>query len=126
MLLDSCILVDSLRGYEPAQAWLTDATRRYDVRLTCSVVTLAELIAGAKSDQLSAAVRRLMSVARTIPVDEGVAERAGLYLSKWRQSNGVRMPDALIAATAAEFGATLVTRDSTHFPMTDITVLVPY
>lgn len=125
-LLDSCVLVDTLRGYDPAQAWLEDTACRYDVHMTCSVVTFAELIAGAQTEQLMAAVRRLMDLARTIPVDDGVAERAGAYLRAWHHSHGVRMPDALIAATAAEFGATIVTRDKAHFPMDDVRVLVPY
>lgn len=34
--------------------------------------------------------------------------------------------DALIAATAQVTGSTLYTRNSRHFPMTDISVTVPY
>ncbi|MEX0973822.1 MAG: PIN domain-containing protein [Bacillota bacterium] len=126
LVLDTCVLVDNLRGHEPARVWLASMASRYDVSLSYSVITTAELLAGAKSDPSVEAVRRLLSMIRAIPVDERVAERAGLYLRKWRQSHGIGMPDALIAATAAEAKATLVTRDGAHFPMGDVTVLVPY
>lgn len=126
LILDTCILVDNLRGHEPAQAWLTSMASRYDVSLSYSVITTAELLAGAKSDPSVEAVRRLLSMIKAIPADERVAERAGSYMRKWRQSHGIGMPDALIAATAAEANATLVTRDDAHFPMPDVAILVPY
>ncbi len=126
LVLDTCVLIDTLRGYGPAQVWLTDMASRYDVGLSFSAITAAELLAGAKTDVSVEAVRRLLSMIMAISVDEGVAERAGLYLRTWRQSHGIAMPDALIAATAAELKATLVTRDSAHFPMQDVDVMVPY
>ena len=61
-----------------------------------------------------------------IPVSVGIAARAADYVREWGKSRGVAVPDALIAATAEDVGAVLVTRDATHFPMTDIQVCRPY
>lgn len=126
LLVDTCILIDSLRGFEPARAWLADAASRYDVLVSHSVITTTELFAGARSASSVESVRHLLSMMSPIQVDEGIAELAGEYLRKWHRSHGLGVPDALIAATAAEAGATLVTRDGVHFPMDDFPVLVPY
>ena len=48
----------------------------------------------------------------------------GLYRRDYGQSHGTGLADALIAATAEENGATLVTFNQRHFPMVEIRV--PY
>lgn len=126
LVIDTCVLIDSLRGFAPARAWLAEAASRYDVTISHSVITAAELFTGTTSDTSVESVRSLLSMTRPIPVDASIAELAGAYLQKWHRSHGLGMPDALIAATAAETGATLVTRDGAHFPMADLTVLAPY
>jgi predicted nucleic acid-binding protein len=126
LVVDTCVLIDTLRGFAPARAWLADMASRNDVTLSHSVITAAELFAGTKSDASVESVRSLLSMTRSIPVDESIGELAAEYLRKWRPSHGIGMPDALIAATAAEVEATLVTRDGAHFPMADFAVLVPY
>ncbi|HWE65252.1 MAG TPA: PIN domain-containing protein [Acidimicrobiales bacterium] len=54
---------------------------------------------------------RLPAPFEAIPVDRAVAERAG----RIRRETGLRLPDALIAATALERGLTLTTRNRRHF-----------
>jgi predicted nucleic acid-binding protein len=51
--------------------------------------------------------------------------RRGLWRRDFGPSHGVGLADAVIAATAAEKGATLVTTNRKHFPMLT-SVLVPY
>jgi len=126
LVVDTCVLIDILRGFAPAGAWLAEMASRYDVTVSHSVITAAELFAGTTSDRSTDSVRDILSKTRPIPVDGSIAELAGVYLQKWHRSHGLGMPDALIAATAAEVGATLVTRDGAHFPMADFTVLAPY
>src|SRR5690606_18811082 len=77
-------------------------------RLHYSVVTRAELFAGTSA---TSAVIRLLSPFREIPVDRPVAERAG----RIRRESGIRMPDALIAATALEHRLALATRNRRDF-----------
>jgi predicted nucleic acid-binding protein len=48
---------------------------------------------------------------REVPVERAVAERAG----RIRRESGIRLPDALIAATAIENGLGLATRNRSDF-----------
>jgi predicted nucleic acid-binding protein len=56
-------------------------------------------------------VSRLLAPFQELPVDRAVAERAG----RLRRKKGLRLPDALIAATAIEHDCTLVTRNRADF-----------
>lgn len=100
LLVDTDIFIDHLRG----AAELKPGAHR----LHYSVVTRAELFAGSSA---SALVAKLLSPFRELPVDRLVAERAG----RIRRETGVRLPDALIAATALEHGLALATRNRKDF-----------
>jgi toxin FitB len=83
--------------------------------MSAYTTSLEELLAGAKEDE-EPNVRRLLAGTDEIPVDRRVAERAGLLR---RQLPRLRMPDALIAATALVHSLTLHTqntRDFKHVP----------
>ncbi len=73
-----------------------------------SVITRAELVAGNTATDLTV---QLLAPFREIPVDRSVAERGGRIAREF----GVRLPDALIAATAIEHGLSVVTGNRKHF-----------
>lgn len=100
ILVDTDLFVDHLRG--------SHELKPSKHRLHYSVITRAELFAGNPAANL---VSILLSPFREIPVDRDVAERAG----RIRRESGIRMPDALIAATAIEHGLALATRNRTDF-----------
>ena len=59
-------------------------------------------------------------------VDTRTAIRAGIYRHAFaRQGVAISTPDAIVAAVAAEVGATIVTSNVRHYPMAGIQVLVP-
>jgi predicted nucleic acid-binding protein len=63
-------------------------------------------------------VSRLFEGLRLIPVTDAAARRAGRYLRQFRRSHpGTDLADYLIAASAEEANATLVTLNLRHFPM---------
>lgn len=100
LLLDTDVFVDHLRGGRPIKVG--------DHRVHYSVITRAELFAG---NSASDVVSVLLAPFREIPVDRKIAERAG----RIRREVGVRLPDALIAATALEHSLGLVTRNRSDF-----------
>lgn len=100
LLVDTDAFIDHLRG--------ATELRPGRHRLHYSVVTRAELFAGNSATDL---VSRLLGPFREIPVDRSIAERAG----RISRESGVRLPDALIAATALEHDLAIVTRNRKHF-----------
>jgi toxin FitB len=71
-------------------------------------VTRAELFAG---NTASDAVRVVLAPFREIEIDRTIAERAG----RLRRETRIRLPDALIAATAVENKLSLFTRNRSDF-----------
>jgi predicted nucleic acid-binding protein len=99
-LVDTDVFVDHLRG-----------ARELDPkshRVHYSVVTRAELFAGSTASEI---VSILLAPFRELEVGRKIAERAG----RLRRESGIRLPDALIAATAVEHGLSLFTRNRTDF-----------
>ena len=123
-LLDTDILIDFLRGRGEARAFLG----RYEAAAeppVISVVSVTELWAGMRQGE-ERATGALLSALRKIPLSEEIALAAGNMLRTCRRSHGIELGDALIASTAVELGATLITRNVKHYPMPAVTVLRPY
>ena len=60
-----------------------------------------------------------------VPVDERLARSGGQLRREYHESHGVGLADALIAASAAEREAGLVTFNRRHYPMVD-DLTIPY
>lgn len=115
VLLDTSVLIDVLRGVEPARNALIGA-RRSGESLVSSCVVRAEILAGMRSAERPATSALLASIG-WLPVDEAVGDRAGALARAHRRSMpGVDNADFLIAATAEIAGARLWTRNVRHFP----------
>lgn len=101
ILVDSDVLVDHLRGHLRLVRGQDDAQ--------VSTVTRAELFSGRGAEERR--IRRLLEPMTELHVDRAVAERAG----RLRRTIRIRLPDALIAATALEHRLTLITRNVRDF-----------
>jgi predicted nucleic acid-binding protein len=113
---DTNILVDYLNGVAGANAELA----RFDERVI-SVVTWMEVMVGAAPAE-EAPIRAFLSGFEVVPIDADVADEA----VRLRRERRLRLPDAVIWATARTQGALLVTRNTKDFPAGDPGVRVPY
>ena len=103
LLVDTDVCIDHLAGVRRLP--------RGGGRLGYSVITRAELLAGAIGNE-EGDVRRLLAGMDEIPVDRRITERAGMLR---RDEPSLRMPDALIAGTALVHSMALHTKNVRDF-----------
>ena len=115
-LLDTAVAVDHLRGVPAATELLTSLIAGGD-ELAASELVRFELVAGVHDEELAALEDFFIAVAWA-PVTGAVARRAGELARRYRRSHsGIDDVDYLIAATALELDAGLLTTNVRHFPM---------
>jgi len=115
-LLDTNILIDQLLGVAAA----TEELARYDER-AISLLTWIEVLVGATPSE-EPRVRSFLEDFEVVGVDEDVAEEA----AQLRKSHRMKLPDAIIWASARRTGRLLVTRNTKDFPARDPGVRHPY
>ena len=121
LLMDTDVLVDYLRGHPAAVEYMESRQEE----LTTSAIVVAELYAVVREGKERAALHSLISTFEVEPIDMELAERGGLLRRDFGPKHGTGLADALIAATAQQSGADLVTLNAKHFPMLQ-NVTVPY
>jgi predicted nucleic acid-binding protein len=121
LLFDTDVLVDYLRGREESASFLETRSETFLV----SAVTVAELFAGVREGRERTALNTFLTAFEVVPVTAAIAQRGGLLRRDFGKSHSTGLADALIAATAQEAGARLVTLNTKHFPMLS-NHLVPY
>jgi len=115
-LVDTNILIDYLRGIPAARSELS----RYAER-AISIVTWMEVLVGTPPAALSATCA-FLDTFRLIGLDRPTAECAVLL----RQRHRLKLPDAIVWASAQVHDMLFVTRDTRDFPADDPGVRVPY
>ena len=121
LLVDTDVIIDYLRGRADAITYLEGLTNP----LLISAVTVAELYSGVREGAERVALDAFIAAFTFVAVDAAIAVQGGLHRRDYGRSHGVGLPDALIAATAEIYGATLVTLNRKHFPMLT-SVVIPY
>jgi predicted nucleic acid-binding protein len=120
-VVDSDVLIDYLRDQPQAVAFLEGSEQP----LAMSVITAAELYTGVRDGEERQQLDTFIGAFTVLPLDRQPAQRAGLWRRQYGPSHGTGLADALIAASVAAAGATLVTLNRRHVPML-ADVLVPY
>ncbi len=115
-LFDTNILIDYLNAIPEARAELG----RFPDK-AISLITWMEVMAGASADVVDA-TRAYLAGYQTLGIDFPIAECAVVL----RQAHRIKLPDAIIWATAQHNGMVLVTRNTKDFPASDPGVRHPY
>jgi predicted nucleic acid-binding protein len=120
VILDTNIMIDFLQGREQARL-LFQGYREKATLMMISMITVVEVLVGIFDLEKQKKVRVWLQSFQTVSVDSDIAHAAiGL-----RQTFKLKVPDALIMATAQYHQGILVTRDrdfcripGVHYPYT--------
>ena len=115
-LLDTNIIIDAINGRNDAKVVLGS----YDPHI--SILTYIEVLAGIDKHGHGDAVKQGLSAFTILGLDKPIGELA----AKVRTEKKLKLPDAIIYATAKEHGILLITRDTKSFSKDDPQIRVPY
>lgn len=104
-LLDTNILIDFLNGIEAAR----EEIALYDDK-AISLITWMEVMVGAGEDEPR--IKAFLSGFRLVAIDSNVAAEA----VRIRQGRKIKLPDAIILASARTSHRLLITRNTKDFP----------
>jgi predicted nucleic acid-binding protein len=116
-LLDSDVLIDYLQGVPQAREELARYRQPH-----YSMISFIELHCGADDAAEAEAVDVLLSTLSRVELTEEVARRA----VELRREMGLKLPDAVVLASAEVEGCILVSRNTRDFPADDPRVRFPY
>ncbi len=114
LIIDTNIIIDELRG---GKKWddLVGGFRKIDAELFLPSIVIFEIFSGqsSKNRKIKDKIDNLLGHFRLIDLSEGIAQKAGEIYRDNDSTLGV--VDYIIAATAIEVGAQVVTLNEKHF-----------
>jgi predicted nucleic acid-binding protein len=116
-IIDSDVLIDYLQGLDQARRELD----RYAQR-EISIISWMEVMTGADTPEEEKGCREFLAAFTIHPLSVEVAAAAVLIRKQFR----VRLPDAIVWATARANSCLLVTRNSKDFSPKEPGVRIPY
>jgi len=124
LLLDTDIMIDVLRRYAPALAWLTSLGT---TQLALPGYVVMELIQGCRNKAEQDQLERALTAYQIVWPSAAACDAALASFSQHRLSHSLGIIDALIGHTAIELGAPLHTFNQKHYdPIAGLTTMQPY
>ena len=116
-VIDSDILIDFLQGVPAAKKELVLYSDR-----CVSLISWMEVMSGTETEEEERECRDFLIQFRVIDIGPEIAEQA----VRVRRTHHLKLPDALIFATAQHEGCTLVTRNTRDFGSHIPGIRIPY
>ncbi len=116
-IIDSDVLIDYLQGSDKAKREI----ERYSQR-EISIISWMEIMIGAETPEEENACKEFLASFTIHPLSVEIASEAVQVRKKFR----VRLPDAIVWATARTNSCLLVTRNAKDFKPTEPGVRIPY
>jgi predicted nucleic acid-binding protein len=113
-MIDSSIFIDASRGLPAAIAFLRQAANRGEL---WSVTPVRTEVRWAMRPEEIQVIEGLFERILWLDVSGPIADRAGDHGRKWRQSHGLSVVDAILAAAAEQMDADVATLNVRDFPM---------
>ena len=123
MIFDTDVLISVEKGDPRAIMLVGDVDEK-----AISIVTYMELLQGFSSRAQIQTVKNFISEARfeILSLTENIGHRALVYIDQYASSSGLRVIDAIIAATAVENNRLLVSGNQRHFKVIRELKLKPF
>jgi hypothetical protein len=121
VFLDSDVLIWHLRGSQDARDLLRNLLEDPDSELCIGAMQRAEILFFMRSGEEEITMD-LLSLFTTHPVDEHIIDHAAAFYRQWNPSHGIDPNDAILAATVAVYGGRIITQNTSHYPMSHISV----
>ena len=123
-ILDTSVVVDLLRGFDPAKGWFKGRGRQ---RLAITPVVWMETVQGAANKSRRAQAIRFL---RRFPIEHPTEDDnrwAMRQLARFHLSHSIALHDAMIASVAARLAVPLYTTNLKHFaPLPAVDAKRPY
>ncbi len=112
MLVDTDVLIWFFRGRNSAQQAIAECRP-----VELSAVTYMELLQGMRGKEELRLLQRTIRLSgwRILPIAENISHRATIYIENYALSDGMKLADALIAASAVQSGIALMTANTRHY-----------
>lgn len=123
-ILDTPVLIDLLRGFQPALDWFVSLGRQ---RTAITPVVWMETVQGASNREKRAQTIRFLRQFRIEHPTEDDNRWAMLQIARFHLSHSIQLQDAMIASVAARLAVPLFTTNLKHFhPLPGIDAKKPY
>ena len=123
-IVDTDVLIDAARGDANAITCLQRIEQQS--ALAIIAVTQMELIVGCRNKAESQSLNVFLSRFQILKITERISDRAVDLLQQYRLSHGLLIADALIGATALEYGEPFLTKNQRDFRFITDLNLQPY
>ena len=111
-LLDTCILIDYLRGEPNVYDILVNNS---GIKLSMSTITMMELVIGAFNRREVNYIQKAFKDIDIIYIDNDISKLAENLIVEYSKSHNLQIDDALIAATSLKINAELITNNISDF-----------
>jgi predicted nucleic acid-binding protein len=111
-LLDTCILIDYLRG-EPSVYDIL--VKDKNVNLSMSTVAMMELMLGTLNKREINYIQKAFKNINIVYINEAISKTAEEFIIKYTKSHNLQIDDALIGATAITMNMELITYNISDF-----------
>jgi len=116
-VFDTNIIIDYLNGFQKAKKELSLYSEKF-----ISIITWIEVLIGCNTEEETDLVKKYLKNFVVIPLENRVA----LLAISIKQTNKIKLPDAIIYASAKDLGCLLVTRNTNDFDKSSPDVREPY
>lgn len=123
-VFDTDILIDAGREIPDALACIAEVER--ERKPSISIVTQMELMVGCRNKKELRATEKFVTRFEILNLSESIADHAVGLIRTYRLSHGLLIADALIAATAIENDAALITKNQRDYNYIEGLSCLPY